>query len=507
MNNYSSSKQARANFATLFSERRREFTSAFTDDDISKDEDYSKESEDKEVSPRENYVGFFSSILGCDTEDLEAVAFDKEFHEIRGLSLFNRYLRDYECTFADTGRDGIGSALDQYGELIQYLTLCIFFASALSNSNLKDGNHGFLLAIKSLVDGDFDGDRMDYTLRDGHEAGSDIGKFDLTRIVSNTMLISYNKGRRRYSFGYYIRALSGIEQFYEQRYQSYKYIIYHRTASRTNACLERLIGQLLHYSFLCPGSKLAKALNGFGYIEIKDSNIISLLPDTDRNVFKIDDANLRTLFIEVFNLIELGQLNEDGSHDEEIKLALDLIRHDILNLINIVAFRNYSHIIDPLKKMSAFEYMKSEIKDNYSDHEVKYIVRKLIRSSSERLVEIQNLLNENSNSGGIPAVSVFSTMFRPKIFDHKENAKKSFECQLAVVRENGEAVPASQLSTSLRSMVSRKEAESYAKFFIVSKDIKFDKNSHVNIMKIINEYLSEFIAEEINLLRKNKKNV
>lgn len=496
---YGTPEVVQSQFDELFNERKKEFTSALSDEIDNRD--YS--GDDVKSSPRYVYLKLFADVLGTSVDELESVAFDKDFHEIRGLSLFNRYLRDYRFTFSYENKNFKNDPIQRYSELIQYLTLCIFFSSALTPSQLAKGENSFLLAIKSLVDGDFDGDRMDYTLRDGHEAGSDIGKFDLTRIVSNAMLISRsiktNPEKRCYTFGYYIRALSGIEQFYEQRYQSYKYIIYHRTASRANSCLERLISQIVHYSFLSPNSIIADLTESFGYIERKNGNIVSILPDTEENIFKIDDSNLRTLFIQILNSIENDKSEADRNSDRSAAKKLELIKSDIANLIRIIAFREYAHVRDPLKKTSAQEYLKREefSRFNLTPDQSKLLVRKLIRERSEHISELQTRLNEKSIEGEIPPTSIFAVKFSPKIFKYHQNAKKPFEKQLAVVRESGRAIHAGEMSSSLRSMIERKGPESFAKFYLVSRNIKFDKKSYISIIRIINEYLVQFIEKEI----------
>lgn len=493
MDSYDTPEEVQAQFRDLYDERKREFTSALSEDDEN----------DRELS-KSNYLDLFVYLIGCKKNALETVAFDKAFHEIRGLSLFNRFVKDYQGSFAKEGNDAVDTPIERYAELIQYITLCIFFSSAISEEQLNSSDCGFLLAIKALVDGDFDGDRLDYTLRDGHEAGSDIGKFDLTRVVSNAMLISSkSNGVRRYNFAYYIRALSGVEQFFEQRYQSYKYIIYHRTASRTNACLERLIAQILQYSFIYPVSDIADMLQRFGYIGINGRHIDSLLPDTARNVFKIDDSNLRTLFIQIFDCLhDKAAQTVDGvvSHDV---CSLGPIGSDIYNLIRIVAFRDYAHIFDPLKKMSVIEFLRTlDLPDDITDHELKFLVRRLIRKRSAHIENLQRVLSNEAENNGLSRASVFVTKFAPKIFDHVENAKKPIECQLSIVRENGRAVHVSSMSSSLRSMVERKGPESYAKFYIVSNNIKFDKRSRICIMNIINKYVYDVVVEEIKEIRK-----
>lgn len=476
MNSYGLASEPKSQFEKLFTDRKQEFTSFL-------DENNAIEGNDEES--RDIYAKFFAKILCCDVNSITNVAFDKDFHEIRGLSIFNRYIGSYESTFP--GKKG---EISNYANLIHHLTLCIFFASALSEDELSKGNRGFLLAIKSLVDGDLDGDRMDYTIRDGHESGSHIGNFDLSRVTSNSLLVMTPENEsNRFMFSYYIRALSGIEQFFEQRFQSYKYIIYHRTAHRANSCLERLISQILLLSFLDSGGNICKLVSQFGYLKLVDGNIKSILPDDDRDIFRIDDANLRTLFLQVYELLE----NIEQPEEQEIfENSADLVKKDILNLIRIVVFRDYSNVIDPLKKQNPIEFLsKNGFDDNRKGRRTIRFVRKLIRESEEHVLAIQKLLNEAAISGKIRPASIIVNHVKQKIFDAAKNQNESWEKQLSIVRENGKVARIGELSKMLDTMKKRTKAESYSKFYIVSGNVKFDKKQELSITKIINEYLKE----------------
>ena len=79
--------------------------------------------------------------------------------------------------------DNRKAELESYCELIHYLTLAIYFSLYfVKEGRTEVGNshrYSFLYAVRQIVDGEIDADRLDYTLRDCHETGSKIGSFDL----------------------------------------------------------------------------------------------------------------------------------------------------------------------------------------------------------------------------------------------------------------------------------------------------------------------------------------
>ena len=112
---------------------------------------------------------------------------DIEIHERRGLLIF-QYIKDddafghnYESEETETG---------SYRNVVFSLAVLILYASSADGRGVtKDSAHvpPFLRVLKTVVADEIDGDRMDYTIRDGHSCESEIGRFDLDRVIGNAV--------------------------------------------------------------------------------------------------------------------------------------------------------------------------------------------------------------------------------------------------------------------------------------------------------------------------------
>lgn len=81
-------------------------------------------------------------------------------------------------------------------------------------------------AVKSIVSGEIDIDRLDYLLRDAFHAGTEYGAIDHSRVVSAIEIREPTKSEFVTGVGY--RARSAAEQLLLQRVQSYRWMYYHQ---------------------------------------------------------------------------------------------------------------------------------------------------------------------------------------------------------------------------------------------------------------------------------------
>ncbi|WP_421724634.1 hypothetical protein [Bauldia sp.] len=419
----------------------------------------------------DEYSEFFSRIISCPSNALESSVFGKDFHEVRSISVFNRFISEYQSTFLENG-------IPDYAKLIHHLTLSFVLATAI-----QDESHRFyfLNSIHSLIDSEaVDADRLDYTLRDGNESGSHLGQFDLIRVYSNSVLINNknpNKERNgnRFSFAYYIRAVSGIEQFFEQRYQIYKYIIYHRTSSRSNRCLEYLLSQILNYCFSYGSSGIRAALDEYSYIETDEMSqkITNLLPSEPECLIRLDDSNLRTLLFRVKHLAEerLRELEDEQELGGEVQPEY-FVAAEIVNLCNIVVLREFQHVHNPFKRISFGQRAAEIIGVERSGDELQQFLSYALDNATGVLDYIRRSLYKKMKNGQIPSISVLINIQKPRCYiNDEQQGKRLYHNRLFVVRENGAFDSIDNQSLFLKNMYHR-EGERKAEIYIVSENIK-----------------------------------
>lgn len=90
--------------------------------------------------------------------------------------------------------------------------------------------------LHSIIDGQFDVDRLDYLMRDSRRAGTELGSIDWRRLVHSLELHQVADGWR---IGLGARAISAFETMLVQRAQHYRWVIHHPAAVVADAALTR----------------------------------------------------------------------------------------------------------------------------------------------------------------------------------------------------------------------------------------------------------------------------
>ena len=90
--------------------------------------------------------------------------------------------------------------------------------------------------LHSIIDGQFDVDRLDYLMRDGLRAGTELGSIDWRRLVDSLELHQVSDGWR---IGLGARGISAFETMLVQRAQHYRWVIHHPAAVAADAGLTR----------------------------------------------------------------------------------------------------------------------------------------------------------------------------------------------------------------------------------------------------------------------------
>jgi HD superfamily phosphohydrolase len=92
--------------------------------------------------------------------------------------------------------------------------------------------------LHSIIDGQFDVDRLDYLMRDGLRAGTELGSIDWRRLVDSLELHQVSAGWR---IGLGARAISAFETMLVQRAQYYRWVLQHPAGVAAGAALTRYV--------------------------------------------------------------------------------------------------------------------------------------------------------------------------------------------------------------------------------------------------------------------------
>jgi HD superfamily phosphohydrolase len=449
----------------------------------------------------ESHHELLEIVCGITSEQLvDFLLNDIEVHERRSL-LILQYIWDadaFGCNGDADDGDAPENPIGNYRDLIYELAILILYASSLdgtaieadgaSLTGLQPSFPPFVRVLKTIIAGEVDADRMDYTIRDGHACGSEIGNFDINRVISNAVL---RKDGDRFRVMYYERAISGLEHFFTQRHDGYKYLIYHRTSSRTEACLQELLGRLLHASIVAPNSIIAKRLVEFGYIEIASSQRVSgVLPFTKEAMISLDDSNLRTMCMFLRRDLSPHRKDEDYSG-----LPNELI-WPICCLLDVLSVRDFDSVMSPYKNHHLENELKQMLADGAGENDdykslleddsvsIKDRLSDAL-SSSSRKAFTNSLRSEFQTQTGGKAILLISYQ-KPKVFAKGNISEHDW---LYVVEHSGDFVPLTDRSPLLTNMWENLKRSSGISMCIISQGVKSSTDEMNRMRHILNTVL------------------
>ncbi len=442
------------------------------------------------------------SLLDIERDTVIELVRNKPLHEVRGYAILNIMLTsgseisdhflDIPSEFDSSKPNEVDKkSLNLYCNVIHSLALCIMYSLGLISKRMEkvsSSNRLFLYAIRQLVDGTIDGDRLDYTLRDCNEAGARFGDFDLEAIVRNSLLVSHRvnesgdpQSSSLFAFGYGPRAISGIEQFFEARYQSYKYLVHHRTASRSNTAVEALIEKLFVFAALAPASPCAIVLERYSYIKRTKANILEkILPVMTDNIWKIDDCSLRTLLHEVNDVFDGGyivELVQDfGRYSPHVLLA-----KEIRTLSEVVLFRDLHHIVTLFKLETVESFFLDKLglvdtaKDSEGRTECDRFTDHVQANLGEMISECRRSVSAMFLAGNWeqPVTLLFEDI-RSKAFRVSPSKDERFEKCIWIrdSRNNLSALEDGKISPGLKAMSDSYGSERRIRLYAVSHELK-----------------------------------
>jgi uncharacterized protein len=150
------------------------------------------------------------------------------------------------------------------------------------------------LALRELVSGQMDADRMDYMLRDAHHAGVSYGRFDLARIAATIKFVQRPE-EQSYSLGISEDGVHAAEGLLIARYMMFTQVYFHKTRSVFDFHLVEAMKDILRSSGGCfPRPDAAGIVE---YLKWDDWRVLGAVPQvaTEHGEALIDRTHYRLL--------------------------------------------------------------------------------------------------------------------------------------------------------------------------------------------------------------------
>ena len=461
----------------------------------------------------DSYKESFADDLSVDVNAIEVAIGKKEIHETRSLILFDIFsskLSDTHSCFAKQNGGSVGPEISAYTSLIHRISMCLMMGTSIdayATDKKTPHRFTFLNSIRKIVDGTVDGDRLDYTIRDIRETGSTSSTYDLNRITNNSILISDPEDERRFSFGFFHRALPGIEQFFESSYQCYKYLIFHRTAVRSNACMERLLSLIFALSYQEPQAEIAMILDRYGYIERDAENkVLRLLPIVEEHIERVEDYTLRSMLHEVKSELSKDRADSPPSDEDPVSvenLSVEYVKMEARCLLDVILFRDFSNIATLFKDWSVTDVLDMAGITQHpgvKPYQIARFVRHLTDSFSDHSKRLRRkIFDESKGEFDVPIFLNFITI-KPKCIDldRKENL---FQNQVWIEDRFGRIDGLLSCSPILDAMKRRLMRDRVIRVFAVSDNMKeWDEKKLKFAERAVIEFISEIWTEFQNVI-------
>jgi HD superfamily phosphohydrolase len=125
-------------------------------------------------------------------------------------------------------------------------------------------SRGWAHALHSIIDGQFDVDRLDYLVRDATNAGTEYGNIDSDRLLRSLELHQVDEDDWRIGLG--ARAVSSFETMLVLRAQHYRWVVRHPAVVVANTALERAASLVHDLARAVPASAAGPHVPDLDYI-------------------------------------------------------------------------------------------------------------------------------------------------------------------------------------------------------------------------------------------------
>lgn len=469
---------------------------------------------------------FLTSMLDVTRSNIKASVGQKELHEVRSYAILSSYLKDQQRLTVGYGDflpipenvvlpSAKGSNwLDEYCRVIHHLALCIIYSYIAHKGSATDDPTPtrFLYAMRQLVDGQVDGDRLDYTLRDCRSAGANFGEFDLERVVRDTLLLQRRDENDQptgvFAFGFGPRAVPGIEQFFESRYQGYRYLVHHRTASRANVSIQLLLQKLYEYAYRYPDSRCASVMTRLGFVEMKQGKdgqlmLWEILPGGDGDGEALDDASLRVLMKRCRTI-----LRQDGNFEQLLSEDKERWRRakQLDTLIELLLFRALEHTETLFKEKTVTSYL-TELSIRASETQIAFTQQ---IAAPDQLTRISREINESLDDTAFAErlnyehpLLFCAEKIAPKCFRAKVLQEHVYEEFTWIADPSGslQSIDHGQAAPTLKTMEASRQGNLGLRFYLIGRDLK----AHPKVVEAVQELVNEHILEAFKAFQKWRK--
>jgi HD superfamily phosphohydrolase len=305
-------------------------------------------------------AGKYAELLGMKSEELEKHIKGLKLHERRSIRILDTIRVEIPTDYPTEHSD--------YRQLLFRIATAVLLFKRGKLDTSESTVVGFLGALKDILSGNIDADRLDYVARDPRTSGLETGVFDLNRIVSSFVLVSSN-GHFRVVPG--SRSLTAIEAFFHQRYLNYKSLIFHKSALRSKAVLREALKRIVGISIKYPKHEISKVCARYGILvfEKRSGTISELLPTSWLNLVSFDDARLRSMFFDV------RQYCLDPESKDDITDIDRRVLETIVSLLDTFLFRKKQNLLSVdfdygLFSRFPFPFPKARIAAEFDDFSI-----------------------------------------------------------------------------------------------------------------------------------------
>ncbi|MCI9577112.1 MAG: HD domain-containing protein [Clostridiales bacterium] len=327
--------------------------------------------------------------------------------------------------------------------------------------------------LHSIIAGNLDVDRLDYSKRDPKLSGMELGAFDLERLTHNMQLVD-KENNGNYLILPNIKALSSVESFYHQRYLMYKYLIYHHNKLR----MDKLVCEITYGLAICWCEKNPIEIYNF----LKERHFDYLWENcANQKYFLCTEAWLLALIADAEEIIK--RYIENQKKDDNIELINSL--QSLLLLIDTFLRRKTENLYSLFKHCDKYNEFISNISE------------KLGISETEVVAKITSLKFTNNSFKEIEknyGVSIFFVPTKPKtIF----NSESNVDLDIALDEKTTENIIT--YSPYLKSLVECVKNDQQFQMFLVKKEIK----SKPDLIKQICDEVCNYICQQIKQQEKS----
>lgn len=459
---------------------------------------------------------FVASMIDINPSSLKERVGEKELHEVRSYAILSSYLKEQQRLTAGYGdflsvdpKQASGAKadnwLDEYCRLIHHLALCLIYSFIAHKGNMSADPKPtrFLYAMRQLVDGQVDGDRLDYTLRDCRSAGANFGEFDIDRVLRDAILLQRRdkKGKPSgiFAFGFGPRAVSGIEQFFESRYQGYRYLVHHRTASRANVTIQILLQKFYEYAYRYPESGIASVMNRLGFLKTEtdesgDFKLSEILPSGDDDGETLDDASLRVLMKRCREILQ-----RDGNFEHLYNESEERWRRakQLDVLIEMLLYRSLEHTVTLFKNQTVASYLSEKLGIVDRQTQIGFTQQTVAPDQLARISqEINQALSdpEWGRSVGFEEPLLFcAEKVAPKCFRGKVASEHVYEEFTWIADPIGEPTNIDEgfAAPALSSMESSRQGNIGLRFYLIGRNLK----AHSEVVNAVQDLITEKLRE------------